>query len=189
LQQIVSWMMAKDPAKRYPTPERAAQALQVFLAAEAAPLANPEAEARMRSFLTWLEMGDESKSATPPKAAPPAPAPAAKPVAPAVALPVAAVAAPPAPSPAPPVARPPKPDKHPPKKPKRQEAPAPAVAAPVATEAASAFDVELLPPTRAAAQTGLAGLSRRDFVFMSVGAGSVLVAIFIGWVVAKLAGH
>jgi len=54
LQQIVSWMMAKDPAKRYPTPERAAQALQVFLAAEAAPIANPEAEAKMQSFLTWL---------------------------------------------------------------------------------------------------------------------------------------
>src|SRR5207253_4580653 len=33
LQQIVNWMMAKDPAGRYLTPERAAQALQVFLAA------------------------------------------------------------------------------------------------------------------------------------------------------------
>jgi serine/threonine protein kinase len=33
LQQIVNWMMAKDPARRYPTPVRAAQALQVFLIA------------------------------------------------------------------------------------------------------------------------------------------------------------
>ena len=44
LQQIVNWMMAKDPAGRYPTPERAAQALQVFLAAGAPnrwPLRNP----------------------------------------------------------------------------------------------------------------------------------------------------
>lgn len=31
LQQVLNWMMAKDPAKRYPTPERAAQALQMFL--------------------------------------------------------------------------------------------------------------------------------------------------------------
>ncbi len=36
LQQIVNWMMAKEPAQRYPTPERAAQALQVFLAAGSA---------------------------------------------------------------------------------------------------------------------------------------------------------
>ena len=33
LQQIVEWMMAKDPAQRYPTPQRAAQTLQMFLAA------------------------------------------------------------------------------------------------------------------------------------------------------------
>ena len=39
---IVGWMLAKDPAKRYPTPERAAQALKVFLAAGMdAPAAAP----------------------------------------------------------------------------------------------------------------------------------------------------
>src|SRR5262245_42543362 len=31
LQQIINWMMAKEPDQRYPTPERAAQALRVFL--------------------------------------------------------------------------------------------------------------------------------------------------------------
>ncbi len=31
LQQVVNWMMAKDPNQRYPTPARAAQALQIFL--------------------------------------------------------------------------------------------------------------------------------------------------------------
>ena len=36
LQQILDWMMAKDPAGRYPTPERAGQALEMFLAAGAA---------------------------------------------------------------------------------------------------------------------------------------------------------
>lgn len=55
LQQIINWMMAKDPSQRYPTPERAAQALQVFLAAGAPEvLATPEADPKMRPYLTWL---------------------------------------------------------------------------------------------------------------------------------------
>ena len=33
-----TWMLAKDPAQRYPTPERAAQALQVFLAGGQGPV-------------------------------------------------------------------------------------------------------------------------------------------------------
>jgi serine/threonine protein kinase len=66
LQQIVNWMMAKDAAQRYPTPERAAQALQVFLVAGNEPLAVPEADPRMRPYLTWLEMdtGKQSPGAT-----------------------------------------------------------------------------------------------------------------------------
>jgi serine/threonine protein kinase len=188
LQQIIGWMMAKDPAKRYPTPERAAQALQVFLAAEAAPLANPEAEARMRSFLTWLEMDDEKPA---PAAKPPAPAPAAAPTVP-VAVPVAAVAGAVAPPPAPPPAKP-APDRHPSKKAKPQPAKAPEPAVPVAASPADSFDVELLPTAPPPSQAGLAGflagVRRRDFAFMGVGAAGVLVAIFIGWVVAKLAGH
>ena len=51
LQQIVNWMMAKDPNGRYPTPDRAAQALQVFLAAGAEPLHAPESDPQMRSYL------------------------------------------------------------------------------------------------------------------------------------------
>jgi serine/threonine protein kinase len=171
LQQIVSWMMVKDAAKRYPTPERAAQALQVFLAAEAAPIANPEADAKMRSFLTWLEAGDESAATKP--AAAPTPTKAspvvAKPVAAAVAAPVA-VRAKPA------VA----------KKARPAEAePAPATNADV--------DVELVSSQTPAKERGVGGwlgqLSRRDFIAFSLGAGSVLVAIFVGWLVAKLAGH
>jgi tRNA A-37 threonylcarbamoyl transferase component Bud32 len=53
LQQIVDWMMAKDPARRYPTPERAAQALQVLLVAGADGPAQPTA--RMRAYLDWLD--------------------------------------------------------------------------------------------------------------------------------------
>lgn len=55
LQQIVNWMMAKDAAQRYPTPERAAQALQVFLVAGNEHLAAPEADPRMKPYLAWLE--------------------------------------------------------------------------------------------------------------------------------------
>jgi serine/threonine protein kinase len=37
LQPVLNWMMAKDPNQRYPTPERAAMALEMFLPAEAPP--------------------------------------------------------------------------------------------------------------------------------------------------------
>src|SRR5207245_11681861 len=55
LQQIVDWMIAKDPAQRYATPERAAQALQVFLASHLEEAASAEPDARMSSYLEWLE--------------------------------------------------------------------------------------------------------------------------------------
>ena len=35
LQDVMNWLLAKDPAQRYPTPERAAQALSVFVRATA----------------------------------------------------------------------------------------------------------------------------------------------------------
>jgi hypothetical protein len=60
LQQIISLMMAKDAAQRYPTPERAAQALQVFLASGTELLAEPESDPNMRPYLSWLET-DSSK--------------------------------------------------------------------------------------------------------------------------------
>lgn len=86
LQQIVNWMTAKDPAQRYPTPERAAQALQVFLAARSATPAavvNP----KMRAYLDWLEVNDGAETSIP--AAKPAAAPSVPPAAP-VAPPAAA---------------------------------------------------------------------------------------------------
>lgn len=55
LQQIVNWMLAKDPADRYPTPERAAQALQVFLAVEPDQRAASEGDPAMQTYLNWLE--------------------------------------------------------------------------------------------------------------------------------------
>ncbi len=78
LQQIVEWMMAKDPAQRYPTPQRAAQALQVFLVAgvEESPR---ESNEQLHAYLNWLEtQHGENDIPTPqkksePVASPPAP--------------------------------------------------------------------------------------------------------------------
>ena len=51
-------MMAKDPAQRYPTPDRAAQALQVFLLAGEEPARPLEADADMADYLRWLQARD-----------------------------------------------------------------------------------------------------------------------------------
>jgi serine/threonine protein kinase len=129
LEQIVAWMMAKQPEKRYPTPARAAAALEAFLLIGSAPEAAPQEAPQMRRYLTWLEMGDaQDVIQTATFAAPPMPAaavvaavvpPATVPVAalptvtlPAAAVPVAAAALPRAEAvkPARPVAVPPSPD-------------------------------------------------------------------------------
>jgi serine/threonine protein kinase len=103
LQQIVNWMMAKDPAQRYPTPQRAAQALQVFLIAgsETSPR---EVNTQMRAYLDWLESthGEEETDSPPRSVAIAATVPLASPVTtphlPAMpSVPVAAPVAPPAP--------------------------------------------------------------------------------------------
>jgi serine/threonine protein kinase len=56
LQQIVNWMMAKEPSRRYPTPDRAAKALEVFLASGDERPAEEKPDAKMQSYLSWLEM-------------------------------------------------------------------------------------------------------------------------------------
>jgi tRNA A-37 threonylcarbamoyl transferase component Bud32 len=53
LGQVLDWMLAKDPARRYPTPERAALALQVFLVAGEPAPATP-GQGTMASYLDWL---------------------------------------------------------------------------------------------------------------------------------------
>jgi eukaryotic-like serine/threonine-protein kinase len=52
LQNVMNWLMAKDPAQRYATPERAAQALNLFL--RNTPPARP-ASAPLPAFVQWLE--------------------------------------------------------------------------------------------------------------------------------------
>ena len=55
LQQIVNWMMAKDPAQRYATPARAAQALQVFLVAGQESLSLTQIDPGLQMYLQWLD--------------------------------------------------------------------------------------------------------------------------------------
>src|SRR5262249_37801428 len=52
LQNVMNWLMAKDPAQRYATPERAAQALNLFL--RNTPTAGPAASP-LPAFVQWLE--------------------------------------------------------------------------------------------------------------------------------------
>ncbi len=185
LQQIVNWMMAKDPAQRYPTPERAAQALQVFLVAGNERLTAPESDPRMRPYLTWLEVESNKK----PVAASAPAVPAGKP--PTGTMPAAV--------------KPPKPSentrhaRHPERnrsakrhKKKHRSSPrtpdaAPATAAPVAVPVP--IDVELVPITPPSAQTKSArgvGLSRRDVLLFGIGACAGAAVTFVGAIIAYL---
>jgi serine/threonine protein kinase len=80
LQPILDGMLAKDPAQRYPTPDRATRALKVFLTtAEDAPEKPPP---QMDAFLNWLETREgprRSAAVPPPLPPPPAVAPVAAP--------------------------------------------------------------------------------------------------------------
>jgi serine/threonine protein kinase len=55
LQQLVNSLLAKDPAQRFPTPARAAEAFRAFLMSGAEALPSPESSAPMRAYLAWLE--------------------------------------------------------------------------------------------------------------------------------------
>jgi serine/threonine protein kinase len=70
LSQIVEWMMAKQPAQRYPTPSRAAQAMEAFLMVSGSEGSKSEESPQMKKYLTWLEtaasVGDEDATIPPP---------------------------------------------------------------------------------------------------------------------------
>jgi serine/threonine protein kinase len=66
LQQVVSTMLAKDPAQRYATPEKAAQALQPLLATGSAPARASEEGPQLKKYLTWLEMHPEGRDSDKP---------------------------------------------------------------------------------------------------------------------------
>jgi hypothetical protein len=82
LQQIVGHLMAKDKNQRYPTPERAAQALQTFLAAAGDPARRLEEQQGMREYLNWLDSqpagAEQSPAPAPVSAVRRGPSPAAQ---------------------------------------------------------------------------------------------------------------
>jgi serine/threonine protein kinase len=217
LQQIVNWMLAKKAEERYPTPQRAAQALQVFLVADSESVKQPGEEPQLRKFLTWLEAGSEGNGPEAATVVPAAAVPAAFAVpavetaavavqAPVQAVPVQAVSAtvptpvPPRASPAvapPPAAAEIRPKKHK-QKPKhavpagKREVPRSASPVPAAVPAAAAvpldFDVELVSVTGghagASPRRKATGLSRRDWLLLGIGAGSVILAGAVGMILA-----
>lgn len=212
LQQIINWMMAKDPAQRYPTPERNAQALQVFLAAGMETVRQPEADPSMTQFLSWLESGGANGANRPAAPAVPTATPVAR-TAPSGAVPTAApVPRPPAPSP--PAVAPPRPadtsgsrsGRNKKRNKKRRSRPAIDVNPKRSRKGSPVedFDVELIPvqpnapgTSRAAMPTsppilppnppqrGNRGLTRRDLLMLGIGAGSVIVTIGTAGVAAS----
>ena len=189
LQQIVNWMLAKDPNGRYPTPDRAAQALQVFLAAGAEPLHAPESDPKMRSYLSWLQTEDGTDPApaasgpTRPRAQHPAAAPV-RPAAPPGARRPSRRNCPSRPG------RPARPTRTATPSAKRQKKHRPtAVPPPLSPVAAPpVVNVELvpMPPPAEPAPQKLFGppFSRRDFLAFGIGAGAGAAVTFLGLLIA-----
>jgi serine/threonine protein kinase len=180
LQQIVDWLLAKDPAQRYPTPGRAAQALQVFLVAGSEPPRTPEGDPKMRPYLNWLEANGGGVAVSAPAVRPAGVVPTAPP-APARPAGVAPAVPQTAPSLSPVVA--------PPTRPSGLAKPVtPVPAAPVPTAPAK-VDVELVPAPppsqRMEAITNAMQLSRRDCIMLALGAGGVLLAEAIGLLLSR----
>jgi serine/threonine protein kinase len=217
LQQIVNWMLAKDPARRYSTPERAAQALQVFLTAGQESLSSMEIDPNMQSYLHWLDGVSASEPSPPASAAVPPGSPVLDPPAPPIrsagasALAATVVTPSAVKAPLPPVVRP-------------IASPIPPMSVPAAVVPRSAA---ASPPTDDSARTGRSkhglrkhrrkdserlqkeeegrttvdprltlpslpffrsGITRRDALMFAFGVGTVLVAIFLGWLAALLFG-
>lgn len=191
LSQIVSWMMAKQADRRYPTPARAAQALDAFLMVTSEPVKALEDPPQMKKYLTWLEMSDAQPALAQP-------------------IPTATFAPPKPPSGQNiPVAVPPKPPssanipgasaKPPPKRKKRTgvkmpepaAAPAPAAANPLDFSAPAPppafnpdeFDVELVePPAPPKPERKGFKPSFRDVLMVAVGVAVMLFAGGVCWV-------
>jgi serine/threonine protein kinase len=199
LQQIVNWMMAKETAGRYPTPKRAAKALEVFLAAGAVPAANPDLDPQMQPYLSWVEA---ENSRNPPPASGHAVPVALQPTAPMIMIPAPPGSRPPSgsiPTAAPvasgvtgekPRPRPEQAQKR--KSEKRREkkkTDEPAVSGEEAGATANAFDVELvqMPGGRADGKRKREGiLTRRDFVMFFAGAVTTVLAFLVGRALAAL---
>jgi serine/threonine protein kinase len=181
LQQILNWMLAKDPAQRYPTPERAAQALQVFLAAGNEPARASEEGPSLRRYLTWLETsGNNERDGGQPQ--PTAAKQASKPP---LAMPVAGGEAPTAERAG---------HRHGSKKHKRHKH-AKASAGdkqPSASVRTEKYDVELVPamvpPGALTAQPARPAilLNKREWLLVGLASGATLLAVIAGIVLARV---
>jgi serine/threonine-protein kinase len=182
LQQILNYMIAKQPDRRYPHPERAAQALQMFLMAESHAPAPDDEPPQMRQYLTWLETAPsepETSQATPT----PRTGASAHPLGVLDSLPAAR------PSPAPAAATRSADRKKHKKHRRRRGVPIAQPAPPIYDEA---FDVELVPlagNVPLASQDALVsgktfGLSAREWVLVGMGALALAGAVAIGVVIA-----
>jgi serine/threonine protein kinase len=180
LQPIIDRMLAKAPASRYPTPERAAQALQGFLAGGADMLpATPDPV--KNSYLTWLDGQPPETSAAPPPAETRVPEPSLPPAGRTLA------AFSPAPVATAPVARPKPPVAGPPVQPApRPPTPAPTSRPPVPRKLKPAERAKVKPDGD---QTNPAvNLTRRDILMMAIGAGILLVLEICSFLVGFLLG-
>jgi serine/threonine protein kinase len=177
LDQILGWMMAKDPAGRYPTPERAAKALEVFLAAGGQPPSSPDADPGMRPYLTWLEMEDQKEE----------PAEAGLPT-----TVLTAVAPPPVPKGQggrPAVKPPARPTAPRPQRKAKKKPPGPHVSPKEEPPPTPEVELIAVPPLARRAPRGGGGLTRRELIAFFLGVGSGLAAYAAGRALAALASQ
>jgi len=176
LSQIVNWMMAKKPDERYPTPMRAAQAMDAFMMVASDSPKLVEDSPQMRKYMTWLEV-EEKKADSEPRM--PLPKVVAAPVAKPIAAPVVATAK------AVQIAKPAAPE--PRKRKKGTDADMPAVPGPSLTAplADEQYDVELVaisdaPPARR--------FGMRDVLMLGVGVGVTVVCFglcLVAWAIGQ----
>ncbi|WP_020469002.1 serine/threonine protein kinase [Zavarzinella formosa] len=189
LQNVMNWMLAKDPAQRYSTPEKAAQALQLLIRNIPANIPAPKP---LPEYLKWLQESGSTEAAALPSnavssAPSPLPVPVAKTSAPAAGIAVGRL-----------------------ETGKRSENPKKAVPAAVPAGlvptslsiSGDDYDVELvdvapaptpllpvvtpMPPHEADEPRGLFELDRRDAIMLGFGGGMVLGAILGGYGLSRL---
>jgi serine/threonine protein kinase len=171
LQNVMNWLLAKDPAQRYATPERAAQALNLFLLNTPPSRPTPPPTP---AYVRWLETSPDADPGRP--APPPGNIPIGK------LEPIGRRTEPPRPS-KPPTATAPA---LPPTATASSAPPAVPVAAPAAQGFVLAnFDVELvsvpLPGKVEDEPRGLLELDRRDAIMLISGGVLVALAVLLGW--------